>query len=45
LIISGTVIVVYALIWLIMYLIWKKEIKDLNEDLKAYKAREEANKK
>ena len=45
LIISGTVIVVYALIWLIIYLIWKKEIKDLNEDLKAYKAREEANKK
>lgn len=33
------VIVVYALIWAIMYLIWKKEVERMNEDLKAYKER------
>ncbi|HHX70117.1 MAG TPA: DUF3021 domain-containing protein [Gallicola sp.] len=39
LIIAIIVSVVYALIWLIMYLIWKKEVEKMNEDLKSYKER------
>ncbi|NMA05485.1 MAG: DUF3021 domain-containing protein [Acholeplasmataceae bacterium] len=39
LVIATIVIVIYALIWLIMYLIWKKEVEKMNEDLKAYKER------
>ncbi len=40
LIIAVIVIVVYAIIWLIMYLMWKNEVKKMNEDLKAYRERE-----
>ncbi|HQC54466.1 MAG TPA: DUF3021 domain-containing protein [Clostridia bacterium] len=32
-------VVAYALIWLIMYLIWKAEIKKMNEELEEYKKR------
>ncbi len=39
-VIAAIVLVTYALIWLIMYLMWKKEVEKMNEDLKAYKARE-----
>lgn len=37
-------VVTYALIWLIMYLIWKAEIKKMNEELEEYKKRIEKEK-
>ncbi|NLK91886.1 MAG: DUF3021 domain-containing protein [Bacteroidales bacterium] len=42
LILIAMIAVAYFLIWLIMYIIWKQEIKKMNEELKAYKEREEA---
>ncbi len=40
LVIATIVLVVFALIWVIMYFLWKKEVEKMNEDLKAYKSRE-----
>lgn len=40
LVIAVIVIVVFAIIWLIMYLMWKNEVQKMNEDLKAYRERE-----
>ena len=37
LIMTGIIIVVYALIWLIMYVAWKREIKELNRLTEEYK--------
>ncbi|HHU53601.1 MAG TPA: DUF3021 domain-containing protein [Clostridiaceae bacterium] len=37
LIMTGIIIFVYALIWLIMYAVWKREIKELNRLAEEYK--------
>jgi hypothetical protein len=37
LIMAGIIVFVYALIWLIMYAIWKKEICEMNELTEEYK--------
>ncbi len=36
LIMAGIIIVAYALIWVIMYLIWKKEIREMNRLTEEY---------
>ena len=33
---AGIIIVAYALIWVIMYLIWKKEIREMNRLTEEY---------
>ncbi|NLJ70844.1 MAG: DUF3021 domain-containing protein [Clostridiaceae bacterium] len=37
LIMTGIIVFVYALIWLIMYVVWKREIKELNRLVEEYK--------
>ncbi|HQC74918.1 MAG TPA: DUF3021 domain-containing protein, partial [Bacilli bacterium] len=40
LVIAALVLVTYALIWVIMYWMWKKEVEKMNEDLKAFRVKE-----
>lgn len=37
LIMAGIIIIVYALIWLIMYLLWKRDIREMNRLAEEYK--------